>query len=236
LDEDNRKARNRWIWSGGLLLAGLLLFGATVVWSDFLLGQTEFGRDVLAFAILCVVASALTAGAAVVAQSRALQDQGKRRVLLWSSWFLAFALATLVISLGFAPLFASPGCQGPAGGDYCAFVIGFPLLFTWAVLGIPTLIAYGGAVIVGLSTAARFKQRGWFVAILLYLIASIVSVVVAVRVLVPLVPDDPNLAVLPQVIVVVLSVSPVLVPVLTLVYSLAGRSRARVSDTTQPVG
>jgi hypothetical protein len=193
-----------------LLLGGVIIFLSPLTGAD--------GMGYLPFvAPLLVIASALTALAAVAAASR-LVDKGKRTTLLWSSWFLALELVFVVISAGFGVTFAGPLCAGPAGGDACAFVYGFPLIGISAILAIVIIVAGFGAAITGLSSAARLGKRGWFVAILTSLIAAVIVPVAAVLALAEKLASDPILQVL---LGVLIALAPVLLSILTLILSLS---------------
>jgi len=196
-----------------LLLAGVALFlysisNANVVRGEALLLPT--GAAVL------VLASAIVAVTAVSVWSRFMDDKGKRRVRMWSVWYVALALALLVVSLGFGAISATPACQ--QFSDACAFVYGFQLLGLWAAGGIPLLVTYVGAAIVGLSSAAKAGQRGWFESLLVYLIVSALIVVVAVVVLAQNRITDPTIGVIVGILVFV----SLLFPVVTLIYSFSG--------------
>lgn len=75
-----------------------------------------------------------------------------------------------------------------------------------------------GAVVAGLSRAAKAGKQGWFVTILADLIGSVLVTVIAILALAQKVTDDPTL----QTALGILILFPLLTPVLTLIYSFFG--------------
>jgi hypothetical protein len=214
-ERDKRKARARAIWAAGFLLAGV---------AAFLGAATTDGNPLLALgAVALVIASALTAVGAVAAGSRAMADWDKRRVLLWSSWCLALALAGLVISGGVGAILAGPTCQRVAE-EGCGFTYGLPLIGIWAFLGVASVITYLGAGIAGVSNAAQSGERGWFAAILASLLGSAAVVVAAIVALVQGLIRDPTLQVA---VLVLVPLSLLLFSVLTLIYGLSGVKQSK---------
>ena len=140
-------------------------------------------------------------------------ERSQRTTLVWSLWSLALLLAAVVILLGSYGLFATPACR--AGCVPSIAIAGITLLLI-ALLGPASVVAGIGAGVAGVFSAARSGKRGWFVAILSYLLGSLIRAVI-LQLLVAqrfLSVDSP---------VVVLFVSPLLTPVVTLIYSLSGR-------------
>jgi hypothetical protein len=146
---------------------------------------------------------------------RCIVVQRQRRALVWSLWSLACLLAAAVILLGSYGIVATPACR--AG---CAPSIAYALLtlLLVPVLGVASVLAGSAAGVAGVYSAARAGRRGWFVALLAYLLGSMLSAVVVYVLVGQLVlsVDSP---------VVVLFVSPLLTPVVTVLYSLSGRER-----------
>jgi hypothetical protein len=199
------RSRSRWSWS--------LLLGALVAYLGCILTvATGSGLALFCLAAALAVAGVSVAVGAVVAGSRVAQ-RSQQAVLIWSLWSLAFLLASGLILLGSYGILATPACR--AGCAPSITYAGLTLLLT-PLLGAASVIAGIGAGVASVSSAATSGKRGWFVALLAYLLGSglsavLVYVLVGQRVLSV---DSP---------VVVLFVSPLLVLVVTLLYSLSGR-------------
>lgn len=175
MNDHKRTSRNQWIWSAGLLLAGVAAFWGGMVgpaWSAAL----PFVATIL------VVASAATAIGAVASGSQSM-DSGKRGALLWSSTSLALGLAASVITVGaevsvFAS--ASPVTSRLCATSYehpsaegCEYSYAYIFIGIGGILAIATIIALLGAVISGLINAARSREYWWFVAILIALFVAL---------------------------------------------------------------
>lgn len=136
-------------------------------------------------------------------------------MLVWSLWSLAFLLAATVILLGTYGIVATHACR--AG---CAPSIAYTdlTLLVAPLLAVASVIAGIGAAVVGLLSAATSGRWNWFAALIAYLLGSwlsavLVNVLVAQRILSV---DSPGMA---------LFVSPLLTPVVTVIYSRSRRAQ-----------
>lgn len=175
MNDHQRKARNQWIWSAGLLLAGVAAFLGE--WAG-----AEWAAALLVVATILVVASGATAIGAVASGSRSMSG-GKRTVLLWSTWSLTLQLVTFVITGGYeASIVASPLCKvtyeaNGVSSEGCGYLYAYMLIGIGGSLAIAAIIALLGAVISGLINAVLRRQSWWLVAILTTLLAALAVVI-----------------------------------------------------------
>ncbi len=143
-------------------------------------------------------------------------EQSQRTVRLRSFWSLALLLAAVVILVGSYGILATPDCrQGCAPSIAYA---GFTLLLT-PLLGVASVLAGVGAGVAGVFSAATSGKLRWLAAMFAYLIGSVISAVLVYRLV-----GQHVLSV--ESPVVVLFVSPLLTPVVTLIYSLSGHGKS----------
>ena len=209
MDQRQRTTRIRSRWSYTLLLGALLAYGGCIVTV-----ATGAGFALFCLSAAVVVAGVIVAVRAVAAGSRVV-ERHQQTVLLWSLWSLAFLSTAVLILLGSYGIFATPACR--VGCPPSIAYAGLVLLLT-SLLGAASVIAGIGAGVAGVSSAAVSGKWGWFTAVLAYLLGSwlsavLVYVLVGRRVISV---DSPS---------VVVFVSPLLTPVLTLLYSLSGREQ-----------
>ena len=209
MDQRPRTARIPSFWSLALLLAAVVTY----------LGCLVTAATGVGFALFALAAALLVAGVSVAVRAAAaglrVGDRSQQRVLLWSLWSLAFLLAAGLILLGLYGIFATPACRAEC---VPSIAYGGLTLLLVPLLGVASVLAGIGSGVAGVYSAAKAGKRGWFVAILSCLLGSLISAVI-VQFLVAqrfLSVDSP---------VVVLFVSPLLIPVVTLIYSLSGREQ-----------
>jgi hypothetical protein len=210
VEQSQRTVRLRSFWSLALLLAALVAYLGSLVTVS-----TGYGLALFSLAAALVVAGVSVAVGAVVAGSRVV-NRSQQTVLVWSLWSLALLLAAVVILVGSYGILATPDCR-----QECAPSIayaGFTLLLT-PLLGVASVLAGVGAGVAGVFSAATSGKLRWLAAMFAYLIGSVISAVLVYRLVGQhvLSVDSP---------VVVLFVSPLLTPVVTLIYSLSGRGKS----------
>jgi hypothetical protein len=206
--------------SRNYLFLSLTLLAAAVVAYIGCIVTVATGTGFLLFllTIALLVAGACVSVGAVATGTRIMDsiDTGQRRVLIWSLWSLAFLLTSLVILLGTYGILATPACRAQCTPSIAYAFLG---LFFVPLLGLLSIIPGMVAGVAGLVSAATSGRWGWFAALIAYLVGSwlsavLVNVLVGRRVLSV---DSP---------VVVLFISPLQTPVLTVLYSLSGRERS----------
>jgi hypothetical protein len=143
-------------------------------------------------------------------------DRRKRTVLLWSAWYLALMLVVLLIAYGLNVIASVPACKAEAGT--CELGYSFFATLLLAALALPILVTYVGAVLAALISAAKVDQRGWFVGLLAYLIASALMLALAI-----VRGQQPVTDVSDMWTLFLLVLIPCLLPIVTLIYGLRGR-------------
>jgi hypothetical protein len=191
--------------------------------------------DFLLLAALLVTASALVALGAVAAGTRGL-DKGLRAVRRRSIDALICMLANILIFLPGILVGVGNGNKAP-GGD-CAYdyatCIGRPLTLGVGLAFlefVPLLITYLiftiGAVSAGISRAAKSGKRGWFVAILVYLIGSVISAIWAIFALMHAAAQGLTMELSSELALSLLILSPFLTPIVLLLYSFVYREQSK---------
>jgi multisubunit Na+/H+ antiporter MnhE subunit len=222
MNESIRTSTGQWLRTSALPLITLIaILGVTPVAIEIDPGVVL----ILCFLLapLLVIASAIFLLRKATARWHAA-DSGLRTA---STVSLAILFGRADLSLETIVFLESSLCKGVAA-DYCAFgLVGPVLVVSGVMLGICAIIVMRVAI-ASFTSAARARKWVWFAAILLYLIASVIAVVALI-----LSPstnygwfgafvDTFDL----QSPLVLLALSPFLTPVLTLVYSLAGRAKS----------
>jgi hypothetical protein len=230
--ENKRAARLRSIRFLALLLA-------TVV---AVLGTTPMSMDLLPIAsLLCLPAPPLVVASAIVvlrkiAAGSYAAGRGLRSVVNGSIVSLAVLPGGVDLVVETLSYFSTPACKGLAA-DYCAFGVGFTFLGAEAVILGISGVAGIVAVVAGLSSAAKSGKRGWFVAILLYLVGTLILVVVFAPALSPYYGESGWFgvyldAILPtSYLLSLLCLLPFLTPIITLIYGLTSRETGKAPDT-----
>lgn len=209
MDQRPRTARIWFFWALALLLAAVVTYLGCLVTA-----ATGVGVALFALSAAVLVAGVSVAVGAVAARLR-VGDRSRQRALVWSLWSLAFLLAAGVITLGLFGIFATSACRA---GCVPSIAYGALILLLFSVLVVASVLAGMGSGVAGVYSAAKAGRWGWFAALLAYLLGSglsavLVQVLVGQRVLSI---DSP---------VVVLFVSPLLTPVVTMIYSLSQREQ-----------
>jgi hypothetical protein len=204
-----RSVRLRVIWSAALLLAALLVYLGSLV-----IAASGFALALFVLAATCMLTGITLAMVAVVAGTR-VANRSQHVTLLWSLWSLALLLATGLVVLGADGLLATPACR--VGCIHSIATAELALLLT-ALLGGAGILAGIGAGVAGVISAAKSRNWTWAVGLLAYLLGSLLGAALIELLVLQhvLAVDSP---------VVVLFVSPLLLPVLSLLYSLTGRQR-----------
>ena len=214
MNNHKRKARTLSIWSAVLLLAAVAAYlgGFTgAAWTAAL----PFVATTL------VVASAATAMGAVASGSRPMNG-GKRTVLLWSSGALTLELAFVVIAWGLETTVVSAACDGAYLGsaENCGYAYAYLLVGFGGLVAIAAIIALLGAVFAGLINAGQGGERWWFATILTSLLGAVA--VVGWDALVLRMPQLEGYSSLESVQGWLILVAPLLLSMLTLMFSLVG--------------
>jgi hypothetical protein len=209
MDQRPRTPRIWFFWALALLLAAVVTYLGCLVTVAMGVG----------FALFALAAALMVAGVSVavgaVAAGLRVGDRSQQRVLVWSLWSLAFLLAAVVILLGLYGIFATPACRA---GCVPSIAYGGLTLLLVPLLGVASILAGIGSGVAGVYSAAKAGRWGWCAALLAYLLGSglsavLVQILVGQRVLSI---DSP---------VVVLFVSPLLTPVVAVIYSLSQRQQ-----------
>jgi hypothetical protein len=209
MDQRPRTARIWFFWALALLLAAVVTYLGCLVTA-----ATGVGFALFALAAALMVTGVSVAVVAIAAGLR-VGDRSQQRVLVWSLWSLALLLAAGLILLGLYGIFATPACRAEC---VPSIAYGGLTLVLVSLLGVASVLAGIGSGVAGVYSAAKAGRWGWFAALLAYLLGSglsavLVQVLVGQRVLSI---DSP---------VVVLFVSPLLTPVVTVIYSLSTREQ-----------
>jgi hypothetical protein len=238
----SKRAVHTWsMWSLGLLLGALIAFLVVVLTTPTPYGlhglplTSDTEVDFLLLAAFLVAVSALVALGAVAAGTRGL-DKRTRAVRRRSIDALICLLANVLIFVPAGLLDLGRGNKVP-GGE-CAYdsttCIGRPMQLGYGVfflVFVPLLITYVicmiGAVAAGISRAAKSGKRGWFVAIPVYLIGSVIIAVWAIVTLAQAASQGLTMEPSSEVALSLLILTPFLTPVVTLLYSLVDREQSK---------
>lgn len=173
-----------------------------------------------------LIASEIATIRAIIARNR-VTDTHKRRILAWSLLVIISALAALVILLGSYLIASTPYCTDPLTARGCVQNVGFPAYFSMGVFVAASLSGLVVAPIFALSDAARTGKWLWFVGILIYLLGSWAA---AGSILILSGANTARVFTALDWLAIIRVVSPLLLPFITIWYSLSGREKAAAKD------
>jgi hypothetical protein len=206
---------------------------------------------VVPFSPILLVVSAIVGVRTVIDLLDGITDQNKRRVRGWSLTSIAFSLAVIALTIGFGVVASAPSCT--ARPDGCSWVLLVPVTFWFGILLLVIVCAFLTSPMIALWSAARMRSWGWFVGILVALLGSLFLGCGAIDVLARYasyasqyypyqvtapVTGDPVIVdeVIRAFATILLILTPFLLPIITLIYSLSGRAPRQVPHTMEMAG
>jgi hypothetical protein len=231
VDTNKRAVRIRIIWSLVCLLAAALAFiyvDATYSVDHGIRLISDTVSLLLILASGLVVASGIFATRAVAAGNRGVTDS-RRAIRVRSLDALIFLLVALVVLFPSTAIEPEDWCSADRATDYTIcqgrpFGLGLLLLLVLALLLVVIIVFTVGAIVAGVSSAAKSGRRGWMAGMLGYLLIAASITILSILALAQKLTGDPRL----QAALAILIFAPLLTPIITFIYSLTGGNQ-RVS-------
>lgn len=175
------------------------------------------------------------AGIRAITTGSHITDRRKHRILVWSLAFYLSALAAGIMLFGSYFVASSPFCTSAATSDICMQSLGLPTYVCIGAFAAVSILALIEAPVTAIADAARTHKWLWFLAMLVYLLGSLAALVSL------FIPFHPSVSAMlhvfshPDWLLVARAAVPLVMPLITLLYSLTGKEKPVSMQETAPV-